>query len=373
MRLENESIPSDNKISMATLHKHTFQTIGVISGLLFAVLFFFRLDLYNTIFNAPEQLVLNTPREISEKDAWMNIYQNDAKIGYAHKRLSRMDDGFRIDEAVFMRLNTMGMVQDILLNTSGHLNADFTMNGFDFKMESSRFRFSLQGQLRGDRLIVTSGKDGSERVIMLDEKNKPFLVSGIMHAVHAAGLEPGTKYAFNIFDPATMGQDTVLVSVIEKEVIEVMGRNVEAAKVLVNSKGTNQVAWIDPNGDVVREKGLLGIRMEKTDKKTALAGLSQKGGQDLTRLASVPSNIIIDQPSKVSKLTVRIAGIDTRQLLLNGGRQSFDPPQLIVRRESLDTLPLEGHMDSLGTLEKVFLKPSPFIQSDHEAIQRLAF
>jgi hypothetical protein len=169
-----------------------------------------------------------------------------------------------------------------------------------------------------------------------------------------------------------MGQDTVLVSVIEEEMVEVMGTEIKAAKVLVNFKGTRQVAWIDKNGDVVREKGLLGIRMEKTDRKSALSGLTTDSGQDLTRLASVASNVVIDEPTKVKQMTVRITGIETRELLLNGGRQSFNQPVLTIHRESLDTLPKEGPLNRMGALEKVFLKPSPFIQSDHESVKRLA-
>jgi hypothetical protein len=302
----------------------------------------------------------------------MDIFQNEAKIGYAHKRLHRLNQGYRMDESVFMRLNTMGMVQDVMIETSGKLNPDFTFNEFDFKMESSRFSFRLHGRIAGDQLRIRSGEKGTERVFMLNQNSRLYLVSGIIHAVHAAGLEPGSKYSFDIFDPATMGQESVLVSVVEQETIRVMGDEVEAAKVLVNFKGTNQVAWIAKNGDIIREKGILGIRMEKTDRTTALSGLTRDAGQDLTRLASVASNVIIDQPLKVTRLTAQVTGIDTEQLLLSGGRQSFDAPNLTVQRESLDQLPAELPPERLTTLEKIFLKPSPFIQSDDPAIQKLA-
>ena len=44
-----------------------------------------------------------------------------------------------------MRINTMGMIQDISLNTKSRLNPDFTLQELDFEISSGRFRFSVRG------------------------------------------------------------------------------------------------------------------------------------------------------------------------------------------------------------------------------------
>ena len=48
-----------------------------------------------------------------QKEIWMNIFQKDRKIGYTNRRFFQRDDGYYLSESVFMRINTLGMVQDI--------------------------------------------------------------------------------------------------------------------------------------------------------------------------------------------------------------------------------------------------------------------
>jgi len=48
-----------------------------------------------------------------------------------------------------MRINTLGMVQDINLKTHGVLNDDFTLSSFNFKISSGRFAFSAKLKAQG--------------------------------------------------------------------------------------------------------------------------------------------------------------------------------------------------------------------------------
>jgi transglutaminase-like putative cysteine protease len=58
-------------------------------------------------------------------------------------------------------------------------------------------------------------------------------------------------------------------------------------------------------------------------------------------------------------------------LQLKGGRQRVEGNLLTIDKELLSDLPPDLNVDGLDELEKVFLQPSPFIQSDHEDIQAL--
>ena len=83
-------------------------------------------------------------------------------------------------------------------------------------------------------------------------KNKPFLLAGITAALGAAELEAGTKYAFDIFDPATMGQTPVVVEVAGREDVTIAGSRKSATRMVLKFKGSSQTAWIDDSGDVRR-------------------------------------------------------------------------------------------------------------------------
>jgi hypothetical protein len=151
-----------------------------------------------------------------------------------------------------------------------------------------------------------------------------------------------------------------------------MGIAKRATKLLLNFKGAKQFAWIGEDGALLKEKGMLGIRSEKTTREAALSGFAKDAGDDLTLVASVDANVKIEDAKQLKKLQVEISGIDTKGIYLHGGRQILVDNILTIHLESLSDLPPAIKKDDLKILEKIFLDPSPFIQSDHEEIQNLA-
>ena len=114
---------------------------------------------------------------------------------------------------------------------------------------------------------------------------------------------------------------------------------------------------------------MLGINLIKTNRKDALDGLAIESSQDLTKIASVASNITLDNVEARNELKVKIQGIRTEKLQLQGGRQALNGQVLTVKREVLTNLAPELQIENLAALEKIFLKPGPFIQSDNQRIQ----
>ena len=94
---------------------------GASFALVFSVLFIIRMDLLNKIFSNPQTLSISSSSVVPESDTWMNIFQKDKKIGFSHKTFTKKKKGYLLEENVFMRINTMGMVQDINLKTHGVL------------------------------------------------------------------------------------------------------------------------------------------------------------------------------------------------------------------------------------------------------------
>lgn len=350
----------------------TYWITGAIFVLVFTVLFTIRLDLLDKIFSGPKLPTLSSPGSLPERDTWMNIFQKDSKIGFSHTTFSKKENGYQLQEDVFMRINTMGLVQDINLKTNGLLNDDFTLSSFDFKISSGRFSFSAQGSVSGDILKLKTKSSGAKRSIDIKIKKTPYLVAGILDAVRSADFKPGDEFTFDVFDPATMGQERVAVNIVGKENIINMGRTKRATKILMNFKGTTQLAWIGENGEVLKEKGILGIRLEKTTREDALFGLALESSQDLTKVASIASNVTIENPIRLKVLKFKINGIQFDHVNLNGQRQTLIDNILTVNMESLSDLPLVLNINDLETIEKIFLQPSPFIQSDHEKIQNQA-
>ncbi|MGD9055741.1 MAG: transglutaminase-like domain-containing protein [Desulfobacterales bacterium] len=362
---------SINILDMIVHKSKTFWIAGSIFLLTFAVLFSIRLGILEKVFFRPRSLSMASIDAVSERNTWMNIFQDERKIGFSHTRFDPEPTGYRLTETVHMRINTMGMIQNINLNTKSRLNPDFTLQAVDFEISSGRFRFSVEATVDGNNLQVTTQSAGASRELEIPLKEKLYLMNGIMDAVAATKLQAGDKYAFKIFDPASMGQVDVIVDVIGPERIEIGGIDQSATKISLNFKGVTQLAWIGKDGDIIREKGLLGISLIKTDRKDALNGLSIQSSQDMTTVASVASNVQLENADGLKVLRVKIEGVPFEKLQLHGGRQTLNGQVLTVKKETLSHLASELKIENLTALQKVFLRPGPFIQSDHQQIRDL--
>ena len=96
----------------------------------------------------------------ADRETWMNIYQQEQKIGYVHRQIFKTLEGYKILESVFMQINTMGMMQDLRFKTAGSLKPDLTLSSFDFELFSSLFRFKARGTLK-DKTLTLSMASGA--------------------------------------------------------------------------------------------------------------------------------------------------------------------------------------------------------------------
>lgn len=349
-----------------------FWVAGSLLVMVFLGLLAIRLGMIELLRSRPKTLSISPMGLPPERETWMNIWQNDRKIGVSHSEFTTEADGYGLQETVRMRINTMGMVQDIHLRTRGRLNPDFSLADFDFEINSSRFSFSVKGAVAGERLKIQTASAGSTREMDIKIKSKPYLLAGITAAMAAAELNAGDKYIFDIFDPSTMGQTPVEVNVIGREDIRIGGSQKTATKVSLNFKGAIQIAWIGESGEVLKEKGILGIRLEKTTREDALFGLPLESSEDLTRTASIPSNVVLENLERRLSLKVEISGVPFDKLQLDGGRQTISGSVLSVTKESTANLAAAIDTQRLHPLEKIFLRSTPFVQSDDEKIRILA-
>ena len=104
---------------MSLYQKKTFWILGSVFVLGFLALFLIRLDFLQKLIFRPQSLSIAEIKSSEDKETWMKIIQSNRKIGFSHSSFSVEQDGYRLQEEVLMRINTMGMVQDINLKTIG--------------------------------------------------------------------------------------------------------------------------------------------------------------------------------------------------------------------------------------------------------------
>ena len=356
-------------MSFFRLKRHWFIGLGFV--ILFLLLLALRLDLFNweryQLFPSSDGKApyLSGFQGLQDKQSWMNISQNGRKIGYSHRLFSRTEKGYHLLESVFLQINTMGVVQGMTIKTEGNLNPDMTLSSFNFDLRSSLFRFQAHGVVSGNQVTLYTEMPGSEKKTVLTLKDTPHLANDLLESANVIQMKEGESKSINVFDPATLGQRPVKLTVLGDDVITIMGHKRRARKISVDFVGARQFAWIGEGGDILKEQGILGITLEQVTKSQALDGVTLTASADLTEIASIPSNMVIDDAAQLAMLKVKITNVEKSNLKLNGGRQTLKKDILVVQKETIPTRPLHaanipGHED--------FLRPSPFIQSDDKKI-----
>jgi hypothetical protein len=332
---------------------------AAVAGLLFAGLMAVRLDLFKP---APVP-VANPQPDASAKETWMTIWQSDRKIGYSHRQLAEAETGYRLADRTVMRVNTMGLVQDIDLEIAADLNPDLSLSTFKATLASSRFSFSVQGRVAENNLHVST-ESGQFKFPLAAP---PYLTAGIWDIAAAAPLTPGESADIPVFDPISMGNHTVRATFEGRETIHIPPAGEQTArKFTVSFMGASETAWIDDQGAVLKEEGLLGITLVKDTRENALDTRTLSGSRDLALAAAIPSGTILEAPASLARLELKVGGLPPN-LLLEGGRQSFSEGILTIVREDLPDppdLPPDEAVD--------FLAAGPFIQSDHPEIIKAA-
>ena len=308
----------------------------------------------------------------TDRETWMNIFQQGAKIGYTHRQFYKTVEGYRILESVFMQINIMGMLQDIRFKTEGNFFHDLTLSSFDFELQSSLSHFKARGFLKGKVLNLFTGKPGFEQKIDLPLEKETYLSVGILEALIHEDVKPGDSRTFHVFDPTTATQRPVKVTFLTEETIPIMGHQEKAKKISVHFMGVPQLAWIGKDGTILKEEGPLGIRLEQVTKEEALNKMTLSQGADFAEIVSIPANKILQDVSQFKELKLRLDGIEDGEIFLKGGRQSLKNNVLTIRKESVSNLASSMKREKVLPDGKTYLESTPFIQSDHPEIQAKA-
>jgi len=338
----------------------------------FALLLFFRLDPVRLFRSVPETVGMAVPVATDPLETWFVILQHGRKIGYAKRTLSPTASGSEFFDEIFMRINTMGVVQGITLKMGGTLHPDMTLSTFHARLTSNLFRFVTRGTVVGRQLTFSVGEGMEEKKYRVLLAEPPHMAAHLSGAVLRSGLKPGEVKRIHLFDPMGMGSRSVVVSSLGQEGLPASGESRRFTKLAVDFLGTRQYAWVDSHGHVVREEGMLGMVLERVDRDTALQVLrSDAASGDMTELASVASNRVIPAPSDLDTLSLRLGSVGEGRFALDGGRQSYRNGVLTIDRE----FPVTGERgrEVLNTGERAAaLKPSPLVQSDHPRIRETA-
>ncbi len=345
-----------------------FWATGLMSGVLFCVLLGIKTGVLHPAAPNNQEAVVR-PGQTADRDTWMSIYQARQKVGYTHSTLRRHKDGYAHTEQLHLRVNTLGLMQTITMETTSQLNSDFSLDAFEFTIDSGRFTFKADGAVFNDKLSIRLQGLGEDQEMEVPVARKIYMAGSIADRISLTGFDPGAQQQFDIFDPVTLGRLPVTVTIKGKETVRLGEKRYLANRALIEFKGTQQTAWISDAGEILKERGFLGMSLQKTTADKAKDGLTMKPGEDLAVLASVDAGRRIDQPANLKALSIDLHGIDAGKLRLTGGRQVFKKNRLFVTKERIDKLTVDPTDANKG--KQRYLRPEAMIQSENHRIKQL--
>lgn len=307
------------------------------------------------------------------QEDWQGIYYKDAKVGYAHSQVHRLQGDtylIRNDAALNLRL----LDRDMSVQFEGFARVDAAGQPEEllYAVVAGPAQLRVRGHREGDTLVLQVVSAG--RVI---EKRVPItpgmsLSNAITPSLYWPELEMGRTYTLEVLDPVTLSTQDAKVRVRGREPLDYRGATVETTVVEFETSQLAFRIWVSDAGVVLRQESDLGWYLIREDRETVKQGLAS--GPVLERVmrefATVSSNRTFMDPQQVSFLRARLVGVDPHKLDLAGAQQTVVPGQdavvEIVRRwpRPAETLPLPIG----GPAFAPYLESTPLIQSDDPAI-----
>ena len=306
-----------------------------------------------------------TEEGVRTGDEWSGIYQQGRKIGYAHTKVMREADTYHILEESELDLLALGSVQHVKTVTNSYTAKNFLLKYFDFTMQSGLSSMQIKGAVVGNQLmldILTAGQTRKERIPL---KEPPYLSPNLKPALILLGLEPGKKYRFPLFNPATMNTEDASISVEAKERIKVGDKEQTVYKLKESYQGLEAFSWITEDGDTIKEESPLGFVLLKESRAEAVK-LDKKGPLvDIISLVMIPSTSV-ENPAETRYLKAKLSGAPFQGFDLDGDRQTFKGDTVEVR---VHDDPASYILPYRGKDLSDSLRPTVLIQSDDRRIQ----
>jgi len=321
----------------------------------------------------PPPVLLQSVAKITEPmEEWWGIYFRGEKIGYAGQTITPENESYQVQSSSIVRLNLLGTLQTVKTRLEMVANSDWALKRFNFELNSNNVSFKARGIVAGRtlQLEVESGGHRSKKELPL--RQTPYLLAAIKPYVATQNFEPGKEHLFPTFDPSTLSQQITRVTVEGRERIQIGGETVPAMRIRQSFKGISVLSWIDGEGKTLKEETPTGLSLirEKPEEAKILAE-TRSISLDLITQTSVPLAAPLENPGEKTLLKLKLSGFDFEPFILNGERQRLSEDIIEIRQENLD----QASSYSLPIQEPryaSYLQSTPFLQSDHPKIQKLA-
>ena len=303
---------------------------------------------------------------VRERDEWFAVQREGRQVGHAHRVTARRADGQVFSEDSVIAVAMLGVPQTLVTSLVAETDEAFALQRFRFRLVTPAAVFSATGTSDGRQLAVAYGPEGHVQRVTLPLTEPIYLPSTLRPRVLAGDLVPGTTYTAPVFNPLTLRNEPLTVTIEGREDLEGPDGRVEAVRLSEEHQGLRARVWLAPDGAVLREEGSLGFTLVRQPREVALADRGTGAPVDLVATSLIPLVGHIDDPRRRDRLTLRVGGDAAGSIPDDPPRQRIAAGVLrIAREEPPAPSPLAG---APGGALAAYVAPSPFIESDDAAI-----
>jgi hypothetical protein len=311
---------------------------------------------------------------------WYGLYLMDKKAGYASSRvLERTVDGrdaveFRLDAR--LKVTTLGQEQDTrLVERRVYFRDTGRLHSIQNRFQTQASDVAIRAEVKGETLVVTA-RTGA----LVNRKEFPVPRENLRSALAANGLllpgaEVGDQVTFHQFEPMMLKETKAVCTLSERKHIIFNGVRTAVAVIELRlaDLGITSELIVDDRGVALEMQmgGAFTLRLEPEQQAKDVTASA-----DLVRLGCIRLQPPPKHPSALREFRLRFEGVPEDAELINDARQQWtqqpDGSYLLAAR--VPKFEPDAAPDRPVRTEALaeHLRPSVFIQSDHERIRALA-
>ena len=311
----------------------------------------------------PEAPLPATAGAPDDREEWFIVERNGQRVGWAHRVSGQTTGGGRrIAEDSVVALAMFGTAQRLRTSLVAETDPQLALRRFRFTLTSPAAAFSASGESDGQRLTVRYGPAGDEHQLVLPLTEAIALPSTLRPRVLAGNRAPGTRYTAPVFNPMTLKNEPLTLTIERRESVTGPDGPVEALVIAEEHHGLGAKVWLADDGSVLREEGTLGFTLVRAAPAEALAVQSSVAAVDLAVSSRIPLEGHIADPRGTDHLRLRVRGDAATSVPDAPPRQRRKADLLEIAREPLPpSAPLPLPADAALA---AYLAPGPFIESD---------
>jgi hypothetical protein len=183
--------------------------------------------------------------------------------------------------------------------------------------------------------------------------------------LNSQGLDRGKRFKIPVLDIFSLHVKDTIVEVLDLIPVKV-GINVMTVYLL---KIGDTFSWVDFNGYTLKEKHASGF-LYRADIKGFAESKDFHYIFDFLSIPVLKSDKSLSNPEDLFNLKIRLSGVDLSEYpLLNEGRQVLKGDFLEISKENIEELKDRTYKLPYKNKDlEPFLKPTPFVQSDHHTV-----